>query len=139
VGLNVVSINSEDREGIGVLLIALGAACSDSRGNGSRLTGREEPVAPPPAAFQPLSRAGMVYDGDPGIYDMSGARDYHGGVLSTRLVLYEDSTFALQGASPRHGFFEFRALSARSLYDPAGIRWLEFVGRRTRGMARDRL
>lgn len=101
---------------LAILLIAFGAACSDTSENGSRLTGPEDPVVPAPPAFLPLSRPGTIYNGDPGIYDHSGSRQYHGGVVATRLVLYEDSTFALQFASPRRGLFEFPGRYLREAY-----------------------
>ncbi len=107
-----------------ILLVALGAACSEASENGSRLTGPEDPVVLAPPAFLPLSRPGTIYNGDPGIYDYSGTRDYHGGVVATRLVLYEDSTFTLQFASPRRGLFEFPGRYLREAY----VVRLEFDG-----------
>jgi hypothetical protein len=90
--------------------VPLFGGCSDST----------QPVAPKPVTYTPPLPApplntptmpspnakGVVYEGPLNLYDAYS--NYHGGSLSSRYVLYDDSTFALEFVSPRFGAFDYR-------------------------------
>jgi hypothetical protein len=61
------------------------------------------PTIGEPPAFPPVSRPARIYVAvDWPYYPM------HGSPLASRYVLYEDGTFALQYASAKYRFFEYR-------------------------------
>jgi hypothetical protein len=94
----------------GSLLVVLSAACADPIQPVAPTTQRPSdvpspPLGPPPA-FPTLSRPGTIYVGDLAIYDAFAS--WHGSRIASRYVFYEDGTFALQFASQRNPFFEYK-------------------------------
>jgi hypothetical protein len=75
------------------LALPLALGCSEST----------QPVAPItiPDSLPPAVK-GAIYDGPPGLYDTPS---YHG--ITSRYVLYDDSTFALEFYDPRIGPFAY--------------------------------
>jgi hypothetical protein len=99
-----------------MVFASLAAACGDP-------SGALRPAAPAPdtsRAVKPLpgppfaepSRAATIYRGPDNLY--SNYVDYHRGLLASRYVFYEDSTFALQFSSPRFGLFEYNGRYSRT-------------------------
>lgn len=89
------------------LIAILSAACSDSRHVPTSPTSWTAAPLPPPIGVPPfpaVSKPARVYVA--GFESFSAA--FHGGVLNSRYVMYDDRTFALQYASPRFGNFEYR-------------------------------
>ena len=88
------------------LAISMLAACNSST---------EPVVAPvyqtplPPAVSSPVfptpTRSGRVFAATPGLDEVY--TKFHGASLSSRYVLYDDSTFALEFASVRFGVFAY--------------------------------
>jgi hypothetical protein len=68
------------------------------------------PLPGPP--FAEPSRAATIYRGSDNLY--SSYVGYHGGLVASRYVFYEDSTFALQFSSPRFGLFEYDGRYSRT-------------------------
>jgi hypothetical protein len=68
------------------------------------------PALPP--TFAEPSRAATIYRAPDNLY--STYAGYHGGLLGSRYVFYEDSTFALQFSSPRFGLFEYDGRYSRT-------------------------
>jgi hypothetical protein len=71
-------------------------------------------AAPPGAGFPELARAGDVYAEAGTPYGDLATRQFHGGALTSRLVLYRDGTFGLQFSSARFGPFEYGGSYVRS-------------------------
>ena len=90
------------------LLLALLASCSDS----TVPVHTPEPSPPAPApVFPGLTRPGVIYVGDEGLYDVFVATH---GSLASRFVLYTDSTFELQFSSMKRGYFAYTGRFARA-------------------------
>jgi hypothetical protein len=104
-------------------LLVLSAACADSTGP-ARSTGPytspppSVPVATVPAAptpdFPTPQRPGVIYTEAGAPYGYAGSTQFHGGLLTSRFVFYEDGRFGLQFSSPRFGFFEYGGTYARA-------------------------
>jgi hypothetical protein len=60
-------------------------------------------LATPPFAVP--ARAAKIYRGSDALY--ASSMQFHRGVLASRYVLFEDSTFVLQFSSPRFGLIEY--------------------------------
>ena len=79
--------------------LQLAVGCSDST----------RPLAPSPVSHTPSGPTAattvVVYEGLPDIYDALSR--YHQGQLTSRYVLFGDSTFALEFGSPRFGSFAY--------------------------------
>lgn len=68
------------------------------------------PPAPPPATapqYPVLTRAAVIYMAADSLYHSGDLPDFGGSSLSSRYVLYEDGTFALQFLTVNRGFLEY--------------------------------
>jgi hypothetical protein len=87
------------------LMFVLSASCAGDptqpTGQTSQPPGDQLPAPPFPA----LSRPGVIYLGDPKIYDVFAGS--LGPRIASRFVFFEDSTFSLQFTSARNPFFEY--------------------------------
>jgi hypothetical protein len=95
------------------LLFLVSTGCGDAT-RSTRPPIQSPSPPPPPAsapAFPSLTRPGVIYLGDPSIYD--AYISYHWSKIATRFVFYQDSTFALQFSSQRWSFFEYNGRFTR--------------------------
>jgi len=102
---------------LGVLLV-FSVSCTSAT---DATTSGEPPNQPPPVPpatpapaprFPDLSRPGVIYAGDDGLYDVFVRM--HGSRLASRYVLYDDHTFELQFSSARFGFFAYTGRVAKA-------------------------
>ena len=90
------------------LALPLFFGCSDA----TRTLSPPRPESATPTPVLPSSGNAIVYDGPPDLYDFSNS--YHQGQLTSRYVLYGDSTFALEFVSPRFGPFSYTGRYTRT-------------------------
>ncbi|MEP6507451.1 MAG: hypothetical protein ABJC63_04425 [Gemmatimonadales bacterium] len=101
---------------VGGLIVAL-SACAGSTPvdpKGQSVERPSPPVKSPATAppFKAPSSPAHIYQETNSLYAF--AYTYHGGILVSRYVLYDDGSFALQFASPAYGLFEYLGKYVRS-------------------------
>lgn len=100
------------------LSVAL-SACAESTPVGPDAQAVAQPTTPAPSPATPLAPPFKAPSSPAHIYQETGplyafAYSYHGGILESRYVLYDDGSFALQFASARNGLFEYDGKYVRS-------------------------
>jgi hypothetical protein len=94
-------------------VLSLAAGCSDSTSAVAAPARYTPPPPAPPITPIPSSTAkAVIYEGPLNLYD--NYISYHGGSLSSRYALYDDSTFLLEFVSPRFGAFNYAGRYTRA-------------------------